>query len=104
MTKAYRNHPSVIFYQIENELVYINGMNIYGGDLPLIEREMLEVYKAGKANDPTRPVHYQSARDAAYVDMVSVMYPPVDYLAQPCLEGRGLGETGLVAATAWVEV
>jgi len=27
----------------------------------------------------------------------------VDYLAQPCLEGRGVGETGLTAATAWVE-
>ena len=27
----------------------------------------------------------------------------VDYLAQPCLEGRGLGEGGLTAATAWVE-
>lgn len=55
LTKAYRNHPSVIFYQIENELVYINGMNLYGGHLPIIEREMLKVYEAGKANDPTRP-------------------------------------------------
>lgn len=55
MTKAYRNHPSIIFYQIENELVYINGMNLYGGHLPIIEREMLKVYEAGKANDPTRP-------------------------------------------------
>ncbi len=55
LTKAYRNHPSIIFYQIENELVYINGMNLYGGHLPIIEREMLKVYEAGMANDPTRP-------------------------------------------------
>jgi len=55
LTRAYRNHPSVIFYQIENELVYINGMNLYGGHLPVIEKEMLKVYRAGKANDPTRP-------------------------------------------------
>ena len=27
----------------------------------------------------------------------------VDYLAQPCLKGRGLGESGLDAATTWVE-
>ncbi len=27
----------------------------------------------------------------------------VDYMAQPCLEGRGIGEPGLTAATAWVE-
>jgi hypothetical protein len=55
LTRAYRNHPSIIFYQIENELVYINGMNLYGGHLPVIEREMLKVYEVGKANDPTRP-------------------------------------------------
>lgn len=55
MTKAYRNHPSVIFYQIENELVYITGMNRFGDYLPDIEREMMDVYLAGYANDPTRP-------------------------------------------------
>ena len=55
LTRAYRNHPSVIMYQIENELVYINGMNLYGGFLDVIEAEMLKVYEAGYRNDPTRP-------------------------------------------------
>jgi len=55
VAKAYRNHPSVIFYQVENELVYINGMNIYGGYLDRIEELMSEVCEAGRANDPTRP-------------------------------------------------
>jgi hypothetical protein len=55
VAKAYRNHPSVILYQVENELVYINGMNIYGSDLPLIEEAMHEVAEAGRKNDPTRP-------------------------------------------------
>jgi len=55
LTRAYRNHPSVIMYQIENELVYINGMNLYGGFLDVIEAEMLKVYEAGFRNDPTRP-------------------------------------------------
>lgn len=55
VARAYRNHPSVIFYQIENELVYINGMNIYGGYLDQVEREMMKVYLAGRAHDPTRP-------------------------------------------------
>jgi beta-galactosidase len=55
VAKAYRNHPSVIFYQVENELVYINGMNIYGGYLDRVEELMSEVCEAGRALDPTRP-------------------------------------------------
>ena len=55
VAKAYRNHPSVIFYQVENELVYINGMNIYGGYLDRIEELMSEVCEAGRKQDPTRP-------------------------------------------------
>jgi hypothetical protein len=55
VARAYRNHPSVMLYQIENELVYINGMNIYGGDLDRIEQLMHEVVEAARKNDPTRP-------------------------------------------------
>ena len=55
VARAYRNHPSVIFYQVENELVYINGMNIYGGYLDKIEGLMNGVCEAGRAQDPTRP-------------------------------------------------
>jgi len=55
VARAYRNHPSVVFYQVENELVYINGMNIYGGYLDRVEELMNEVCEAGRAVDPTRP-------------------------------------------------
>ncbi len=55
VAKAYRNHPSVIFYQAENELVYINGMNIYGAYLDKVEELMNEVCDAGKEFDGTRP-------------------------------------------------
>ncbi|MHC4401644.1 MAG: glycosyl hydrolase 2 galactose-binding domain-containing protein [Planctomycetota bacterium] len=55
VAKAYRNHPSVIFYQVENELVYINGMNIYGSYLDKVEELMGEVCEAGRKHDPTRP-------------------------------------------------
>jgi hypothetical protein len=55
VARAYRNHPSVLLYQAENELVYINGMNVYGGDLDRIEQWMHEVVEAGRALDPTRP-------------------------------------------------
>jgi len=36
LSRAYRNHPSVIMYQVENELIYITGMNIYGAYLDRI--------------------------------------------------------------------
>ncbi len=55
VARAYRNHPSVILYQVENELVYINGMNVYGGELDLIEEAMNQVVEAGRREDPTRP-------------------------------------------------
>jgi len=70
-TRAYRNHPSIIFYQIENELVYINGMNLYGGHLPIIEREMLKVYEAGKANDPTRPYTVGGGGDLSKAEVIT---------------------------------
>jgi len=34
------------------------------------------------AHDPTRPVHYESAGDAPFVDMISVMYPSLDWLIE----------------------
>jgi beta-galactosidase len=55
VARAYRNHPSIILYQAENELVYINGMNLYGDDLGLIEQAMHEVVEEGRKHDPTRP-------------------------------------------------
>ena len=55
VARAYRNHPSVIFHQVENELVYINGMNIYGGYLDKVEELMSAVCEAGRKFDPTRP-------------------------------------------------
>jgi glycosyl hydrolase family 2 len=63
VAQAYRNHPSVIFYQVENELVYINGMNIYGSHLEAIEEWMHEVCEAGRAVDPTRPYTVGGAGD-----------------------------------------
>ena len=63
LAKAYRNHPSAIFYQVENELVYITGMNIYGGYLDRVEELMSEVCEAARAIDPTRPYTVGGAGD-----------------------------------------
>ncbi len=62
LARAYRNHPSVIMYQVENELVYINGMNL-GFPLDDLEDLMGEVIEAGRAEDPTRPYTVGGAGD-----------------------------------------
>ncbi|MFQ6130566.1 MAG: glycoside hydrolase family 2 TIM barrel-domain containing protein [Armatimonadota bacterium] len=63
LARAYRNHPSVIFYQAENELVYITGMNIYGAYLDRVEELMGECIEAAREIDPTRPYTVGGAGD-----------------------------------------
>lgn len=59
-----KNHPSVIIWSLGNESGY--GSN---------HDAMAEwVWKA----DPTRPIHYERAYDAPFVDIVSSMYPAVE--------------------------
>ncbi|MGQ9732209.1 MAG: glycosyl hydrolase 2 galactose-binding domain-containing protein, partial [Candidatus Zipacnadales bacterium] len=82
LAKAYRNHPSVIFYQAENELVYITGMNLYGGHLPLIEARMAESIEAARKVDPTRPYTVGGAGDlSGRLEINCPHYPegPVDW-------------------------
>ena len=55
LTRAYRNHPSVIMYQAENELVYITGMNVYSQYLDRVEDLMNDAIEVARSNDPTRP-------------------------------------------------
>jgi len=54
--KGERNHPSVMIWSIENEWLYINCINLYGGMMDAFEKEVQEVADAVRAADPTRPV------------------------------------------------
>lgn len=63
LTRAYRNHPSVILYQVENELVYITGMNIYGAYLDRVCDLMNDAIEVARSNDPTRPYTVGGAGD-----------------------------------------
>ncbi len=63
-----RNCPSVIIWSLGNESGH--GPN---------HAAMADWVHA---NDPTRPVHYESADHEPYIDMISVMYPSLDRLAE----------------------
>ncbi|MGE5557997.1 MAG: glycoside hydrolase family 2 TIM barrel-domain containing protein [Bacillota bacterium] len=59
VVKAYRNHPSVIVYSLENELLFINGALGYSNKMEQIEanakKYMLDV---SHKLDPTRPAMF----------------------------------------------
>lgn len=66
MVERDKNHPSVITWSLGNESGL--GQN---------HREMAAWIRA---NDPTRPIHYEGAGEDDLVDIVSVMYPAIKSL------------------------
>jgi len=66
MVERDKNHPSVIVWSMGNESGYGPNHEALAGWI--------------HAHDPTRPVHYESARSEPYLDVVSVMYPSIDRL------------------------
>jgi beta-galactosidase/beta-glucuronidase len=67
MVERDKNHPSVVIWSMGNESGY--GLN----------HAALADWM--HQHDPTRPVHYESARSEPYLDIVSVMYPTLKNLA-----------------------
>ncbi len=53
--KGERNHPSVMIWSIENEWLYINCINLYGGLMDQFEAEVTKTSDAVRKADPTRP-------------------------------------------------
>ena len=98
--KGERNHPSVMLWSIENEWLYINCINLYGGLMDKFEAEVRQVSDAVRAADPTRltmtdggsankdnamPVHGNH-----YVwDSKMNRYPDLAYETNPTGGGRG---------------
>ena len=66
MVERDKNHPSVIIWSMGNESGY--------GPNHAVLADWIHQH------DPTRPVHYESARNEPYLDIVSVMYPKVNHL------------------------
>jgi len=67
MVERDKNHPSVVIWSMGNESGH--GPN-HAALADWIH-----------AHDPTRPVHYESAHNEPYVDMISTMYPTLERLA-----------------------
>jgi len=73
VARAYRNHPSVLMYSLENETIYINHNNFYGhimwsgmkyeDYMEVGEREMARVAEAAKEFDDTKPYVVSGAGD-----------------------------------------
>jgi beta-galactosidase len=98
--KGERNHPSIQIWSIENEWLFINCINLYGGLMDQFEKEMTKGSEAVRAVDPTRltmtdgggankdqamPVHGNH-----YVfDPNDTRYPELAYEANPQGGGRG---------------
>lgn len=102
MVKGERNHPSVMVWSIENEFLYINCINLYGGMMDKFEDEITKTSEAVRAADPTRftmvdgggatkkntlPVHgdhYVFGGRSGFCN-----YPALAYEAHPDGGGRG---------------
>jgi beta-galactosidase len=73
MVERDKNHPSIVYWSMGNE----TGLG----------RSFDAMYKAMKALDPTRPIHYES-RNPPYdsglssFDVISTMYPTVDHIVE----------------------
>lgn len=68
MVERDKNHPSIIIWSLGNESRY--GSN---------HDAMAEWIRS---RDDTRPIHYERALYAKLVDIVSVMYPSIEFLEQ----------------------
>ncbi|MCL2711520.1 MAG: hypothetical protein FWE95_11630, partial [Planctomycetaceae bacterium] len=52
--KGERNHPSIMLWSLENEILYINCINLYGGLMDQFEDEIIRGAQMVKEVDPTR--------------------------------------------------
>jgi hypothetical protein len=55
VTRAYRNHPSIMLYSLENEILYITAHNIFSNSLDMIESEFSGLVNIARQNDPMIP-------------------------------------------------
>ncbi|HWE94125.1 MAG TPA: glycoside hydrolase family 2 TIM barrel-domain containing protein [Tepidisphaeraceae bacterium] len=100
--KGERNHPSVMIWSIENEWLYINCINLYGGLMDAFEVEETKTADAVLAIDPTRPIMCDGGAACLkqtlpvcgnhYITGAMSEYPTLAYSANTKGGGRGRWE------------
>ncbi|MBN2450294.1 MAG: hypothetical protein JXR77_07885 [Lentisphaeria bacterium] len=102
--RARRNHPSVFLWELDNEIVYINGRNF--GWLDSVEPEFAETSRQVMALDPTRATVTgggAALRDESlpvygihYFEVHDRHYPDEAYTGEESLALEGSGRSGRV--------
>ncbi|MCL1888238.1 MAG: hypothetical protein FWF96_05150, partial [Kiritimatiellaeota bacterium] len=97
-----RNHPSVMIWSLENEVLFINCINLYGGYMDQFEEEITKCSDAVMALDPTRPTMVDGGGATKantlpvhgdhYVTAAPNLYPPFAYETNTKGGGRGRWE------------
>jgi len=97
--KGERNHPSVMIWSIENEWLYINCINLYGGLMDQFEVEVTKTSDAVRQADPTRPTmtdgggatkaNTMPVQGDHYTTGAFPLYPALAYDANATGGGRG---------------
>jgi hypothetical protein len=71
MIRRDKNHPSVVMYSIENEILHVGGSRV-----PKTERRLAELGAFVKEVDPTRPIMYDGDADPMGIaDVENLHYP-----------------------------
>lgn len=67
-----RNHPSIVLWSLENEILHCGGDGLYAGTA----NELAELGRLVKSLDPTRPITYEADLDPGGVaDVLGLHYP-----------------------------
>ena len=67
-----RNHPSIVLWSLENEMLHCGGQRAYAGT----QQELAKVGRLVKALDPTRPITYEADLDpGGAADVIGLHYP-----------------------------
>ncbi|MGF1483253.1 MAG: glycoside hydrolase family 2 TIM barrel-domain containing protein [Opitutales bacterium] len=107
--QADRNHPSVFIWELDNEIVYINGRNF--GNLDVAEPPFTETSNAIMALDPTRGTITgggNALMDESlptygphYFEMNDREYPDEAYTLEKSIARQGTGKGGKVWPLTW---
>jgi hypothetical protein len=70
--KRDRNHPSIVLWSLENEILHCGGETLYSGTAA----ELAEMGRVVKNADPTRPITYEADLDpGGEADVLGLHYP-----------------------------